>query len=625
MTVSRSCEQCGRVLGPDQANCPCQDAPDYAFSIDVAIAAIQRSLLDRLRDAVGEKYEVERELAVGGMATVFLAYDPWFTRKVAIKVLDLRGRIDRGSAERFAREAGCVGRLNHPNVVVGLDGGEGPELHYIVLRYVDGPTLAEVLRSQPRKGIAEVLGILIDIAQGLRHAHEHGIIHRDVKPSNVLLEGDRAIVVDFGIAKSASSTVNTVEGPGPRTERYASPEQLRGEELTPATDQYSLGLVAYELFTGAQPFKVADTEIRNAHWHTPPLPLRLGRRKLEEGVLRMLAKGPGDRWPSFDALIEFLVQQRMQVDSASEEPDHASNAPTVSARGWTTAGAVGLVTAVVVFGAYAAPWRSVGSSAGSAAVVRLEGGTTRATGSQPDAPSRPEIPKGRRDSVLTPIVTSRSTAAAAAGPAPVSGSRESAGQPNTGTERDPAHSSVSINASEPGGAATMPELRGITKNVGVVGGTAHADLAGKNFEVVPRVPVRPVPNGDSTPVVAASERSRRLAQSFVTAEVERFVSALGNHQSERIAALLNAGSTPESAAQSLVDAVKDPALILTVSGPNIDTPRVDGAHAVAEYSVAVSWTRVARTSTRTLVLQVEFTMGTAGWAVSRHHLISGWP
>src|ERR671931_2227433 len=190
------------------------------------------------------------------MSSVYKARDSLLERNVALKVLHEQYNADEDFVERFKREARSVAQLQHPNIVTVIDRGEEEGKQYIVFEYVDGENLKELVVRKGRLEIPEALEIALEIARGLAFAHEHGLVHRDVKPQNVLLNGDgRAKVTDFGIARSLDvehgvTQTGTVLG----TSNYIAPEQASGNPVGPRTDVYSLGVVLFELLTGEVPF-----------------------------------------------------------------------------------------------------------------------------------------------------------------------------------------------------------------------------------------------------------------------------------------------------------------------------------------------------------------------------------
>ena len=202
------------------------------------------------------RYRLERELGRGGMASVFLGRDSELDRPVAVKVLSEALAGDAAFRSRFEREARLAARLSHPNLVGVYDVGEDGGRPFIVLEYVAGENLAELLTRRGRLPPDESRGLALQAARALAHVHEAGLVHRDVKPQNLLLRGDGTLkLADFGIARAADATAFTQAGTVLGTAAYLAPEQTLGEEVTAAADVYSLGAVLYELLTGRPPFE----------------------------------------------------------------------------------------------------------------------------------------------------------------------------------------------------------------------------------------------------------------------------------------------------------------------------------------------------------------------------------
>ncbi|HLT16729.1 MAG TPA: Stk1 family PASTA domain-containing Ser/Thr kinase [Acidimicrobiales bacterium] len=257
------------------------------------------------------RYELHRRLGRGGMAEVYLARDQLLDRPVAVKVLFPEFATDPAFVERFRREATAAANLNHPNIVGVYDWGEADSTYFIVMEYVDGRTLAEILRTEGPLHPDRVADIGADVAAALGFAHRNGVVHRDVKPGNVIVTSTGLVkVADFGIARAITASTEddlTQVGQVMGTAAYFSPEQARGENVDPRSDIYSLGVVLYELATGRPPF-AGDSPVAIAykHVHESPVPPRQVDptlpQALEAIILKTLAKNPANRYPSAEDL-----------------------------------------------------------------------------------------------------------------------------------------------------------------------------------------------------------------------------------------------------------------------------------------------------------------------------------
>ncbi len=267
------------------------------------------ALLEALRQATLGEYEVLAELGRGGMATVYLAHDIALDRKIAIKVMSPVLVSGEGMAERFKREARTAGQLSHPHIIPIYAVKESGALLYFVMKFVEGRPLDSIIREIGPLPIPMVQTILQQVGSALGYAHRRGVIHRDIKPANIMIDADGwAVVTDFGIAKVSQSQGLTVTGATVGTPSYMSPEQCAAKELDGASDQYSLGVVAYEMLSGKLPF-VAESvmAVMYAHFNEPPPPIQLARPdcppKIAAAVMRMLEKEPDHRFPTNDAAV----------------------------------------------------------------------------------------------------------------------------------------------------------------------------------------------------------------------------------------------------------------------------------------------------------------------------------
>jgi serine/threonine protein kinase len=297
----------------------------------------------------GGRYRLERPLGHGGMATVYLGRDSDLDRPVAVKLLADNVAGDEAFRKRFVREARLAARLSHQNVVSVYDAGEEADGRpYIVMEYVEGETLADVLRERGRLAADEAVGLALQGCRGLAHAHAAGLVHRDVKPQNLLLRTDGTLkIADFGIARAAESTALTQIGTVLGTAAYLSPEQALGEEVTSAGDVYSLGAVLYELLTGRPPYEfdsLADLAAKQtAGAITPVSELAPGvPRRVEDAVMRSLARKPKYRPSSAAELARELAP------AGDEPPTLPLEATGQSRRLWPVLAVVLVLAAVLL-------------------------------------------------------------------------------------------------------------------------------------------------------------------------------------------------------------------------------------------------------------------------------------
>ena len=278
-------------------------------------------------DLIADRYELEELVGTGGMSTVFRAHDLQLEREVAIKILHEHYADDPEYLERFRREARLVASLSHPNIVTVIDRGDDDGRQYIVFEHVDGENLKELVVRSGRLPVRRALELALAVADGLAFAHDHGLVHRDVKPQNVLLNNEGEVkVTDFGIARSLHvehgvTQTGTVLGTG----EYLAPEQASGKPVSPATDVYSLGIVLWELLAGDVPF-TGDNFVAVAlrHVNEPPPHLRERRPdvspRLDAAVERALAKDPERRFPSMTAFAKELRACLAEAEGGGPPP-----------------------------------------------------------------------------------------------------------------------------------------------------------------------------------------------------------------------------------------------------------------------------------------------------------------
>lgn len=276
------------------------------------------------------------------MARVYEAEDVRLGRRVAVKVLLPQFTHDPEFLRRFEQEARLAASLSHPNVVGVYDVGQDGEFHYIVMELVDGQTLKDAIAAARPMPVPEALRIAIEVCAALSAAHARGMVHRDIKPQNILLTADRQVkVADFGIARRGAATAVTQTGTVLGSVHYLSPEQARGQDAGPRSDLYALGITLFEMLTGRLPFNaenpiaVAMQQVQNA----PPLPRQFNRAippALEAIILRLLAKNPNERFPDAASVIAALRgvlgqaggATRVAAPAAGPQPQHGAPPPT---------------------------------------------------------------------------------------------------------------------------------------------------------------------------------------------------------------------------------------------------------------------------------------------------------
>lgn len=261
------------------------------------------------------KYEILEKIGEGGFGIVYRGRDPMLDREVAIKVLRADLASSPGFVERFRREARLAASLRHPNIVGIIEVGEHESRYYLVMEYLSGQPLDQLLEEGKPLSLTRAVELLHPLADALDYAHSKSVIHRDIKPANVIFteDGKRPVLTDFGLVKSTVQEGITTTGVILGTAEYMSPEQVLGKEVSPATDIYALGVIAFQMLTGVVPYKsAAPFEVQNAHVNQPPPDPRKYNPGLSpditEILMRALEKDPTRRFNSAGELIQMLEQ-----------------------------------------------------------------------------------------------------------------------------------------------------------------------------------------------------------------------------------------------------------------------------------------------------------------------------
>jgi serine/threonine protein kinase len=293
------------------------------FAADTRRKSLRGVICIMDKTLIDERYELRDLAGSGGMADVYLAHDEVLDRNVAVKLLKDHLAQNHEFVERFRHEARSAASLSHPHIVPVFDWGEtGDGMYYIVMEYLPGGTLKDRITSKGALPARTAAAVALQVAEALQAAHEQGMIHRDIKPHNILItDSGHVQVADFGIARAAEATTISDHGYIFGSAKYMSPEQAAGEQVGPASDLYSLGVVLYEMLTGRVPFEIetpADVPILHA-LSPPPHPKELGSEVPEELdviTMKLLATNPEDCYESADELIQELRRLRLGVPSA---------------------------------------------------------------------------------------------------------------------------------------------------------------------------------------------------------------------------------------------------------------------------------------------------------------------
>ena len=428
-----NCFKCGAAVRDGQRFCGhCGVLVSDPDAGTIIVESPQGGLLERVRTVLGGDFDVSEELARGGMGVVFRARELELGRAVAIKVLAAELGITPRAAERFKREARMVAELEHPNIVPVYRVGQIADILFIAMKFIEGRSLGRILESHGALPIPVVLHVLRAVTRPLAYAHDRGIVHRDVKGDNILIDRDgRVLVSDFGVALRSADVTLTVDGTVIGTPAFMSPEQCRGKRAGPQSDQYAVGIVAFQMLAGRVPFD-SDTlagfiqqhlftphpDLRGARDDMPPALLALVNRALQKdpearfastrdmlAAIEAVPFSEGDRTQSEEAL-RSLAQGAQVAPTATRDfptlPDSGSGSRAMRARRRTVAvTALGLV---VVLGAtlLAVPRRNVAPQAtGDSSRTVAPAGAPETTAA-PVRPPAARVISGRLRILTTP-------------------------------------------------------------------------------------------------------------------------------------------------------------------------------------------------------------------------------
>ncbi|HZE76477.1 MAG TPA: protein kinase [Gemmatimonadales bacterium] len=329
------CSRCGSEISDTSKFCPSCGLDLTATTPVQSLATGAVAELELVREALNTEYEVFEELGRGGMALVFRAMDRHLEREVAVKVLPFTLAFDAEFVERFQREARTAAQLEHPNIIPIYRVGRSERVIYFVMKYLRGGSLATVLADKRKLTPPEIRRLLVEAGSALGYAAQRGIVHRDIKPDNIMFdEFGQCVLTDFGIAKAASGNRLTGTGMSIGTPHYMSPEQARAQPIDGRSDIYSLGVVAYQCLAGIVPYDAEDSFSIGYKHITEPIPtpqlLTADERRVYEVIKRMLMKEPAERFQTCEELIASL-QGQPTANAGSFKPAHSGRSTAAPA------------------------------------------------------------------------------------------------------------------------------------------------------------------------------------------------------------------------------------------------------------------------------------------------------
>jgi serine/threonine protein kinase len=307
------CQRCGATIAPGSRFCPsCGRQVLDPGASTLLLGATDDALLAEVRHALSGEYDIDREVGRGAMAVVYRATEAGLGRRVALKVLPPEMTLSRELTERFKREARLAASLEHPSIIPVYREGQAGRFLFMAMKFIEGRSLEDIIESQGPLPVSVVIQVLRAATSALAYAHDRGIVHRDIKSANILIDRDgRVVVTDFGIARAAEDASLTSTGTMVGTPYFMSPEQCAARRIGPQSDQYSLGVVAFQMLTGGVPFQAETLPgIMHHHFYTQVPDLATARLDipvaLREMIDRALAKKPESRFASTQAMVAAL-------------------------------------------------------------------------------------------------------------------------------------------------------------------------------------------------------------------------------------------------------------------------------------------------------------------------------
>jgi serine/threonine protein kinase len=593
MPINATCTACGAPLERGQQFCTRCGAAARTVPAD--------PLRDRLQQLLGTEYELLDVVGRGGMAVVYAARDPLLERRVAVKAMLPEFASDAEMADRFLREARTAAQLQHPSIVSVFGARSRGDLLVMLMAFVEGRSVDAVLHEQGRLPLNVAGRLAADVASALQYAHEHQVIHRDVKPANILLASNGgALVSDFGIARRQDVPGLTGEGMLLGSLAYMSPEQRTAEPLGGATDQYALGVTIFEMLTGRGPFVGTPINVHIAHLSETPPSVREFRPEVPEAVAktiaRMLAKTPADRFPDLrepQRVFERLVTDARSVSAEIAKLSGVLAAPTAS----RVISAVRKAPTVPIAASSApttprmpvAPRADAATAAAPTVAIPME----RA----PDT-ARRTLYAAVAVAVLilggAVVIKRQLTSTPSGGAAPASSGREAMppvvdGSAAPDTKAPPSAATGSSASMQPGArnaVAPADAERSGTVPAGVALPTAKLELRGQETaSVVPRdvspvaapEPARPTPSGPAPALADARAAARAL------------VTMMNQHRARDLERLGDAGGGDAAARRTLERLVRDGDDFAAGFDRMASEPDAEGAAFVTEFVVEVSW------------------------------------